>query len=239
MMIRVAVCQQRLHENLGDDVLRRIMGAQPHFLCLPEHYPLPKHVKNIKQAADLFDERKQYLCEISKKTQTVLIGGTLTEPVDGGFHNTCYVFSNGVEAGFYRKVYPTEREIEAGVIPGKDFCVFDLQGVRAGVLICADVLFERSYTEMASRKCAMTFVPTASPFRSGETVEQKFERDHSIFVEGAKKLRGPMIKTCGVGSTFGHPIQGRSLIATPAGILTRAEPHQENDPLLLIADLEV
>ena len=169
----------------------------------------------------------------------VLIGGTLTEKTPAGYYNTCYVFEGGREFGFYRKVHPTSGEQDRGVLQGTEFKVFDVRGVRAGVLICADVLNERSFEELESLGCQIVFVPTASPFRPGETIEDKFERDRSIFLNGARKMRCPIIKTCGIGTTFGHPIQGRSLMATPGGILARAEPSQENEPLLLFAELEV
>jgi predicted amidohydrolase len=158
-----------------------------------------------------------------------LIGGTLTELTPDGYYNTCYVFENGKEVGFYRKVYPTAHEQEAGILKGSEFKMFELRGIRVGVLICADVLFQESFEELSALRCEITFIPTASPFRKGESVEEKYERDRSIFVEGAKKLGCPVVKTCGVGTTFGHTIQGRSLIATPAGVVTRAEPEKEQE----------
>jgi len=168
-----------------------------------------------------------------------LIGGTLTERAAEGFYNTCYIFDSGNEIGFYRKVNPTSREQEAGVLKGDRFKIFELRGVRTGVLICADVLYESSFQEMSSLQCDIVFVPTASPLRAGETVEEKYGRDRSIFVEGARKLNCPVVKVCGVGTTFGHPIQGRSLIATPNGILKRAEPDEEQTSLVFLEELEI
>jgi predicted amidohydrolase len=88
-------------------------------------------------------------------------------------------------------------------------------------------------------QCQIAFVPTASPYRPGESVSDKYERDRFIFVEGARKMGCPVVKTCGVGTTFGHRIQGRSLIATPEGVLKRAEPDQESDGLILSATLRL
>lgn len=237
LKIRVAACQQSLQEELTPDTLQQLGSFSPDFVSLPEHYPLPEDVQNIQQAAALFQQRKQYLRSLSEGLSTVLIGGTLTELTPEGYYNTCYVFDRGNEAGFYRKVYPTIREQEAGVLKGSEFKMFELRGIRVGVLICADVLFEESFQGLSALRCQITFVPTASPFRPGESFEEKFERDRSIFVEGARKMQCAVVKTCGVGTTFGHPIQGRSLIATPDGVLTRAEPHQEKESLILFAEL--
>jgi len=239
MKIKVAACQQPLDEPLSQEQRTSLQSFTPDFVCLPEHYPLPKEVANLNHAADLFDTRKQYLQNLSQEISTILIGGTLTERAPEGFYNTCYIFDTGKEIGFYRKVYPTTREQEAGVLKGNEFKIFDLRGIRTGILICADVLFGRSLEEMSALRCQIVFIPTASPYRAGEGMKEKFERDRSIFMEGSRKLGCPVIKTCGVGTTFGHPIQGRSLIATPGEIVSRAEPHQEQTGLILFAELEI
>ena len=237
LKVKIAVCQQLLHEPLSPESLNAIRSFGPDFVSLPEHYPLPKEVQDIHQAAALFPERKQYLQSLSLELSTVMVGGTLTEQTPGGFYNTCYVFDRGVEVGFYRKVYPTQREQDVGVLKGSEFKMFEIRKIRVGIMICADVLFAESFQELSALSCQLAFVPTASPYRAADSVEEKFGRDHSIFVEGARKLHCPIVKTCGVGTTFGHPIQGRSLIATPEGILTRAEPDQESEPLILFASL--
>jgi predicted amidohydrolase len=239
MKIRVAACQQPLHEEISVETLERIHQLELDYLCLPEHYPLAKEITNLQEAAALYPQRKNYLLELSSRVRAVLIGGTLTENTAGGYYNTCYVFDAGKEIGAYRKVHPTQREQAAGVLQGSEFKVFEIRNLKVGVLICADVLNARSFAEMASLRCQITFVPTASPFRPNEKIEEKFERDQSIFVEGARQMGCPIIKTCGVGTTFGHPIQGRSLIATPEGIVARVSPDQENVGTLIHSDLEI
>jgi predicted amidohydrolase len=239
MKVRVAACQQPLHEKVSEETIHRINESKTDFVCLPEHYPLAKSVANLKEAAALYSERKHYLMELSSRMNSVLIGGSLTEKTKEGYYNTCYVFESGKEVGSYRKVHPTIREKEAGVLEGSEFKVFEIGNLRAGVLICADVLNSKSFDEMTSMKCQITFVPTASPYRPKESIEEKYERDRSIFLEGARHMKCPIVKTCGVGTTFGHPIQGRSLIATPDKIIARVQPDQENQAVLLLAELEI
>src|SRR5262245_50738445 len=195
MKIRVTACQQYLHEEISRDTLNRIRSLDPDFLCLPEHYPLAKTIQNLREAAALYPRRKKYLSDLSLQIRAVLVGGTLTEKTANGYYNTCYVFSSGAEIGAYRKVHPTLREQEAGVLQGSEFKVFEVSGLKVGVLICADVLNARSFTEMASLQCQITFVPTASPLRANESVAEKFERDQSIFVEGARQMSCPIVKT--------------------------------------------
>ena len=239
MKVRVAACQQALHEPLSAETIDRLLVFQPQFVCLPEHYPLAKEITDLSQAAEKFEQRKFYLSELSRTLPSAVIGGTLTEQAANGFYNTCYVFDQGAQIGFYRKVNPTAGEVARGVLSGSEFKIFEIRGLRIGVLICADVLNERSFDELSSLDCQLTFIPTASPYREGESVETKFERDRAIFLEGARKLGCPVVKTCGVGTTFGHRIQGRSLIVTPEEIVARAEPAQEDQSLLLLAELQI
>lgn len=233
MKITIAACQQPLDQPLSPETITRLREMNPDFVSLPEHYPLPAEVRNLQESAALFETRRKYLQDLSIELKTVVVGGTLTENTGNGFYNTCYVFDDGKEAGFYRKVNPTDREISAGILKGSEFKVFELKGLRVGVLICADVLFQESFEIMASLGCEITFAPTASPLKSGESIEEKFERDRSIFLAGARRMNCPIVKTCGTGTTFGHPIQGRSLIATPERIVARAEPDQESTALIL------
>lgn len=237
MKVRVSACQQPLHEKLSAETIQAINEFQTDFVCLPEHYPLSKDISTLEQAAEKFEDRKKYLIELSQEVCAAVVGGTLTEPTGNGFYNTCYVFDRGREIGFYRKVNPTSGEIARGVLSGSEFKIFELRSFRIGVLICADILSLRSLEELSALQCQLTFIPTASPYREGEPIEDKFERDRSIFLEGARKLGCPIVKACGVGTTFGHRIQGRSLIATPEKIIARAEPYQEHQELLLLAEL--
>ncbi len=238
--VRVAACQRFLDQTVDGNTCNFLIGQGVQFVCLPEHYPLPKEVTGLEEAAALFEQRYRYLQELSRTLGMIVVGGTLTERTAAGFYNTCYVFDSGAELGSYRKVHPTEKEMSAGVLRGEEFKVFEARGLNIGVLICADVLNVQSFQELAGLQCRIAFVPTASPYREGEAVEQKYERDRSIFLEGARTMNCPVVKTCGVGTVFGkHRLQGRSLIATPDRIVARAEPHQEASEVLLIAELDV
>lgn len=239
MKITVAACQQPLQEPLSEATVKLLLERKADFICLPEHYPLRKEIGTLAEAAADYERRKQYLSGLSLELATVVVGGTLTEKTESGFYNTCYVFDRGKEVGFYRKINPTPREVAAGVLRGDEFKMFLIRDLRVGVLICADVLDMRSFEELASLQCQIAFIPTASPLRAGESIEEKFERDRTIFIEGARKMKCPVVKTCGIGTTFGHPIQGRSLIATPQAIVARAEPHQEDQQLVLVAELSL
>ncbi len=167
---------------------------------------------------------------------TVLIGGTVVEKVGRQYFNTSYVFDRGEEAARYSKVHLFRGEIRSGLTPGREFKAFDVRGVRVGLLICADVLYPDSFLAMKGFGCDIVFVPTTSPFKE-ETVETKYGRDQEIFVQGARTAGAYVAKCCAVGTIFGSHLQGRSLVASPSGIVRRVQPDEESATMILHQDL--
>ena len=163
----------------------------------------------------------------------------MPHPVDGGYANLSTVYHHGEIIGEYQKVNPLGREEERGIIPGKDYRVFDIQGVRIGILICADVLNPASFDRMRELGAEIIFAPTISPYRENDTVFEKLNRDTSIFVAGAQSARAYVVKTCGVGTIFGGPLQGRSGVFAPWGVLSRVPPDAEDQKMILTEYLDI
>ena len=68
---------------------------------------------------------------------------------------------------------------------------------------------------------------------------EKYKRDNDIYVAGARAASSYVVKTCGIGTLFGKPLQGRSLIASPWGVVRRIEPHSENTACILTGIVDV
>jgi predicted amidohydrolase len=163
----------------------------------------------------------------------------MPHPIDGGYANLSTVYHRGEIIGEYQKVNPLGPEEARGIIPGKDYRVFDVNGVRIGILICADVLNPHSFVRMRELGAEVIFAPTVSPFRATDTVFDKLRRDNEIFVAGARMARAHVIKTCGVGTIFGHPLQGRSGIFAPWGVLAHVPPDGEQQKRILTEYLDI
>jgi predicted amidohydrolase len=163
----------------------------------------------------------------------------MPHPIDGGYANMSTVYHKGEIVGEYQKVNPLGREEERGIVPGREYRVFDVGGVRIGILICADVLNPVSFSEMNRLGAEIIFAPTVSPFLEKDTVFEKARRDAEIYVAGAQTARAFIVKTCGVGTIFGHPLQGRSAIFAPWGILSRVPPDGEQQKRILTEYLDI
>ena len=129
------------------------------------------------------------------------------------------MIDRGTVIGRYRKRNPVPGEIAKGIFPGKEPLVLEIDDVRVGVLICGDVFDQSLYRDMYERRVDVIFIPTTSAYRPADSLTRKAYRDEIYFRQGAELAGAYVVKTCGVGRIFKHPLQGRSLIAAPWGLI--------------------
>ena len=98
---------------------------------------------------------------------TALVG--FPERDAGARHNAVAVLRDGRVAGVYRKqrlpnytVFDEERYFEPGTRP----CVFDVEGVRCGVVICEDCWFEGPARQARDAGASLVIVPNGSPYHT-------------------------------------------------------------------------
>lgn len=239
MMISVAALQYPLggEITLGDRL--HLIRHRPDFICLPEYFFVHPDDRDYADGDGRIGEQLETLARLSRDLSCVIIGGTMAHPVNGGYANITTVFDHGKEIGSYQKMNPYGREEKRGIVPGTEFRIFEVGGIRLGVLICADVLQPASFAGMKEMAADVIFVPTVSPYREGDTVYEKDRRDVGIFVSGAQRAMAFVIKTCGVGTIFGGRLQGRSGIYAPWGILQRVPPSEESKKQILFKYLDI
>jgi omega-amidase len=239
MRKKVVLYQQKPGGGIPDDDFNLMQDENPDFLCLPEYFFVPGDVNTQIETADQTAENREWLAEVSRELDCVIIGGSTVERDDDRLYNTCFIHSKGEEIGFYRKLNPFGRETSLGISAGEGLQVFEVQNVRVGVLICADVLIPDVFKEMRAFRPQIIFCPTTSPFRDDDTVEAKKERDLKIFVSGARDSGAYVVKTCAAGSLMNRKLQGRSLVAAPWGVIRRADFAEEDKKQILTAALNL
>ncbi|GAB4326819.1 MAG: carbon-nitrogen hydrolase family protein [Candidatus Zixiibacteriota bacterium] len=239
MMISVAAFQAPLGGGLTLEDKLHLIRQRPDVVCLPEYFFVRPTDQSYDDSVPLLESRLAELKHLSKDLGCTVIGGTMPHPVNGGYGNIATVFNRGTVVGSYQKVNPYGREEQRGIVPGSEYRVFEVDGFRLGILICADVLNSESFSALARLNADVIFVPTVSPRRPSDTIFEKDHRDISIFVAGAQRACAYVVKTCGIGSLFGGDLQGRSGIFAPWGILRRVPPDCEEKKLILNAVLDI
>lgn len=239
MLVKVAAVQARLGQRLTLDEKMYIFKQRPDFVCLPEYYLLDNGMPDYHRAALHAPEHLAYLQRLSDELSVCLIGGSVVEAEEDRLHNTCAVFNRGRLITIYRKRYPVVGEMAKGIIAGDRSVAFDSDGVRIGLMLCGDVFVPAYFEELRQAEVDLIFVPTTSPYRPDDSLSMKHHRDHVYFETGARMSGAFVVKTCGVGSLFNRPLQGRSLIAAPWGALERVEMPGEQHKRILVATLDL
>jgi len=194
--------------------------------------------------ASVADRYGDLLAEVRQATQAwpawVVAGTFLRRRPDGALESVSPLLYGGAVRATYVKVNPTDRERQVGIQGGRSLTLWEVGPSRWLPLICADVFCQDRLASLlgAAPGLRVVVVPTASPYRAGEPVAAKWERDERIFQALARRVGAPVVKACCTGLLFGHRFQGRSLVATPTGILWRVEPDQESLGLLAVVDLQ-
>ena len=239
MLVKVVAVQSRLGQKLTLEEQLLIFKQRPDFTCLPEYSFIDESTPDFAHAAYPIDENLKYLRDLSEAFATCLIGGSVVEAEGDFLHNSSYVFNRGQFLGKYRKLNPVAGELKKGIIPGDGIFTTEVDAVKIGIMICADALNTNLFQTIAKDEVDIIFIPTTSPYRPDERTAEKFRRDNDIYVRASQISSSYIVKTCAVGSLFGRPLQGRSLIASPWGILRRVEPHAELSRRILTAVLDV
>jgi predicted amidohydrolase len=219
------------------DIAEEIKAQQTDLLCLPEYFFVGPDEPSILPSADRHDSHLQYLIDLSGRLGCAITGGTLVVKEDNGYKNRCYFIDRAQIIGYYDKINLYKNEGRRQVLPGKEYKVFAWQGVKVGLLICADVLNRLSFANMKELNPDLIVVPVTSPYQEGETIDAKYARDNELFIEGARVAGCPIVKVGSVGKIAGRMLQGRSLVAGETGLIYRVPPEAEAEPMLKIINL--
>lgn len=239
MLIKVVVVQARMGRRLSLPDMIHIFKQRPDYVCLPEYWLLDEDVADFHRAALRHHEYMEYLSRLSEELATCLIAGTVVSAENENLYNTCPVILRGSVLGQYRKRYPVPGEHAKGIRSGSGSLIIDVDGITIGVMICGDVFYPEVYDEMRAGAVDVVFVPTTSPYRPDDTITAKKERDKKYFIDGALRAGAYVVKTCGVGTLFERPLQGRSLVAAPWGILSRISYDDEACQRIMTVTLDV
>lgn len=139
---------------------------KPDVIVLPEMWNTGYALKEIRQLADWGGSRTaELLSAFSKEHGVNIIGGSIAEGREDGVYNTSLAFDrNGREIGRYSKIHlfrlmEEEKHLRAGEKTGE----LELEGVRAGLMICYDIRFPELFRSLALGGAKMAFVPAEWP----------------------------------------------------------------------------
>ncbi|HSD00390.1 MAG TPA: carbon-nitrogen hydrolase family protein [Casimicrobiaceae bacterium] len=163
--------------------------------------PAPKHAQAMPGPAEIA------FCQMAARHGLWLIPGSMFERrVDGIYNTTPVIDPQGNVVTRYRKMFPF-MPYEAGILPGREFCVFDVPHVgRFGVSICYDMWFPETTRQLASLGAEVILHPTLT-----DTIDRDVELPIARASATVNQCYFFDVNGVGDGGT------GRSIIIDPAG----------------------
>jgi predicted amidohydrolase len=240
--IIVAAIQMRVGRSFEanlEEVKRMVNAAAEKgatIVALPEYFYLPQvNDQPLEEAAsETFDQTFRVLNELSRERE-ILLEACLIERDSGSLFNTAFLFRDGEVVGCQRKVHVTAREIELGISRWDGFDMMEINQLKLGILVCADVLYPEACRVLGLFGCDIVINPVVSFYHDVDVTKDARE---CLFVSRAIDNDYFLIKPSGIGKTpWGRKIVGRSLIVSPWGVIARYE--NENRPQVLTAALDL
>jgi predicted amidohydrolase len=234
---KIAMIQDIPGVGLRDSYREKLRNFQPDILSFAEYFLVGPEYTNTASASVMRVDHLNQIKAWSIDFNCLVVGGTIVDGENGKNFNRCYLVDKGSVIGSYDKIHLYRNEGGEQITPGHEHKVFQWRDIKIGLLICADVLYPESFQVLRELKPDLIFIPTTSPYKAGEKPEEKFMRDIEIFANGAAEADAILFKVSAIGTIIGHPLQGRSLIASPDKIHWRIDPTDEDKPALILAAL--
>ena len=151
---------------------------------------------------------------------TAIVG--FPERRDGARYNAAAVLRDGRVAHVYRKqhlpnytVFDEERYFEPGGAP----CVFDVDGVRCGVVICEDCWFPGPAQEARDAGAQLVIVPNGSPYHTSQHAARRAQLEARVRETGL-----PFVYVNRVGGQDELVFDGASFVMDGAGAIAQQLP---------------
>lgn len=206
----------------------------PDIIVLPEMWTTAYTLAQLEKIADLDGEpTKGFLKELAKKHHVHIIGGSFANKVDGSIYNTAVVINNeGEEVYAYDKIHLVPMLSEPDYLTGgrKQARLFELDGVKMGLLICYDLRFPELARELAVAGAEVIYITAEWP---------SARKDHWKALQLARAIENQcyIISSNRTGSYDGVDFCGTSLVVDPWGKVIKEGSEEKEETLVETIDI--
>lgn len=209
-------------------LLERAASQGARLALLPEYFFAAFPATSTEQAEHAASVREAM--RAASADLGIAVAGNVLERAAGGLANVAVVYEDGRVSMEQPKVHPMPREAANGVVGGPGFHAAAVAGHRAGVLVCADILYPEASRILALQGADVLLNPVMSPWREEDDGR---EARVAMYVARAYDSGAFVVKAAGF---LEKRIAGRSLVTAPWGVLSRARDDFAEE--LLFADLD-
>lgn len=157
-----------VERNLNHAALKinEAMRENPDVIVLPELFSTGFFPKDIKNHADKNGEKtKELMSNLAKNLSVNIVAGSVINEKNGKFYNSSFVFDrSGNLINEYSKIHLfTYMKEEESFSFGDKISVFELDGVKCGIIICYDLRFAELVRLIALKGIELLFVVASWP----------------------------------------------------------------------------
>jgi predicted amidohydrolase len=211
--------------------LKEVLSGLDGITAFPECFALGRSgVETLQYLNKVGDDSKSIIEAVKKTGKTVILPLIEKHPVmRNRFYDTTYVIHEGVVIGSYKRVviHPME---DPFVQSGKDFPVFEIDGITFGVLVCFEIAFPELTRIIALKGASVIFVSASNPAEADYLWKARLHAraiDNQLFVVGVNRY----------GEIGNEKYLGRSVVLSPSGkIIYECENKEEIVPVEIDLD---
>ena len=213
--VQVTVEQNNIKKNMGNVEKMAMTVAENekavdlilfHEACLESGTPLPEFDKKLS------DEIHDFWKSIAKKAGTNVLAGRLERKEDGIYNKATVYAPDGRILADYAKIHLFNSERET-LIPGKELEMFELNGIKIGIMICADFGFPELSRAYAVNGCHMLAVTSSWAYPDDDLwtiCNQARSSENGVYCVSVDRI-GPAGNGC--------VKVGRSMVCNPDGLI--------------------
>jgi predicted amidohydrolase len=182
--ITAATTEEMVKEILNQ--MREIAVYQPDIICLPETFPYIGNVDLNDVAETPPGDISSLFATFSRNHNCYVICPIYTKEEKRIYNAAVVLDRSGKVLGEYRKIHPTDGEINNGITPGPiDPPVFNTDFGKIGIQICFDIEWSDGWKNLRQSGAEVVFWPSA--FAGGRMVNTKAWENKYVVISSTQK----------------------------------------------------
>jgi len=214
---------------------KEVSENKPDIIVLPEMWTTAYTLDSLEEVADRDGEpTKSFLSELSSRLNVNIIGGSIANKIGDEFYNTAFVYNRSGQLVYeYSKVHLVPMLNEHHYLTGGKQApeVFELEGIKMGLIICYDLRFPEIIRSLALEEAQVLHVVAEWPnARTGHWKNLQIARaiENQMYVVSSNRI----------GTYDGVTFCGSSMIIDPWGDVLEEGNESEERTLNSELDLE-
>jgi predicted amidohydrolase len=206
------------------EMVEKAAAEKPDVILLPEMWTTAYELSKLKYLCDREGRPTlDMICELAVKYRINIVAGSIASmDEDGNIRNTCYVVDRkGNIAAKYEKMHLIGLMGEDKYMkPGSKCCVFEIDGIKCGVIICYDLRFPELTRTLVMEGIRVLFIPAEWPTKRlmhWNILLKARAIENQIFVVAANRA----------GNSMDDEFAGGSAIIDPWGEVIKKADYKE------------